>query len=193
MLTCLEPPSADLANLEEVKAHLTIDHTHDDERLMQYMAMARDMVEADTNRCLVSQSWRNAYPCFTRRMYLNKAPVLFDVQGTPDMLISYRDTSGLIVAVEEEDYVVVNHPLPCVIFDAGFSFPTLKDTPEAVRIDYTCKTTDTRILNLAKIAQMQLIASWNEVREDSLIGVAAAPTALGYQRIISLIRGVTIC
>ena len=54
----IDPPAAEALTLAEVKAHLRLDGTEEDELLAQLIATAREHLERETGLCLIEQTLR---------------------------------------------------------------------------------------------------------------------------------------
>jgi len=58
MLNLLKSPEMDIVSLSEVKAHLRLDHSEEDDYLKALMAAATNFVEQYLGRSLLSRTWQ---------------------------------------------------------------------------------------------------------------------------------------
>ncbi|GEC15160.1 head-tail connector protein [Nitrobacter winogradskyi] len=72
-------PTITPVSLAEVKAHLRVDHTDDDAMIGALLTAATERFDGWTGilgRCLVEQTWRQDFECFSDCLRLPLAPVL---------------------------------------------------------------------------------------------------------------------
>ncbi len=100
-LARITPPASEPLSLSEIKAHLRIDHDHEDQLLNDTLAAARDYCEFATGQKLITQAWRQYEVamapdrCISLRVYPVQsvaAVTVFDEDGNPAVLApqSYR-------------------------------------------------------------------------------------------------------
>jgi uncharacterized phiE125 gp8 family phage protein len=73
------PPAITPVSLAEVKGHLRVDHTDDDVMIGSLITAAVNHFDGWAGilgRCLVEQTWRQDFPCFSDCLRLPLAPVL---------------------------------------------------------------------------------------------------------------------
>lgn len=73
------PPATTPVSLADMKRHLRVDHTDDDEMIAALLTAATvyfDGWSGILGRCLVEQTWRQDFPCFTTYLRLPLAPAL---------------------------------------------------------------------------------------------------------------------
>lgn len=58
MLTLLEPSPLDPVSLSQVKAHLRLDHAHEDEYLRHLMRVSAQLIQVYLGRSLLKQKWQ---------------------------------------------------------------------------------------------------------------------------------------
>ncbi len=88
-------PSAEPLTLADVKAHLRIDTTDEDDLLATLIEAAREHLERDTGLCLIAQTWRLYLDRWPKDAIVRiaKSPVqavrsvtVYDAEGTPETL-----------------------------------------------------------------------------------------------------------
>lgn len=58
MITCLIPSQFDAVSLTEIKAHLRLDHSHEDDYIKTLIRAMTTLVEEYTNKSLLTQTWQ---------------------------------------------------------------------------------------------------------------------------------------
>lgn len=58
MITCIIPSQLDVVSLSEIKAHLRLDHDHENDYIKMLMRVMTNMVEEYTNKSLLTQTWQ---------------------------------------------------------------------------------------------------------------------------------------
>lgn len=124
-------PAADVVSLAEAKAHLRVEHTAEDTLITAMVAAATQHLDGWSGvlgRCLVTQTWRQAYSGFPAGSTL-RLP-LPDVQS---VTLSYTDPAGAPQTVSAADYHLVNDVCGgAVVLASGASWPSAADRPDAV-------------------------------------------------------------
>jgi len=94
-IALITPPASEPLSLIEIKAHLRVDHSHEDALISDTLKAARQYVELASGQKLITQAWRQYETAFPvdRKMVLKVSPVqsiaaitLFDRDGTPQLL-----------------------------------------------------------------------------------------------------------
>ena len=78
-LRLVTPPAAEPVSLGEAKAHLRVDHVQDDLLIANLVTAAREAIEAETSRSLLTTAWewRSAgWPADGAALVLPRAPLL---------------------------------------------------------------------------------------------------------------------
>lgn len=90
-------------SIEELKlqSRLFTDTTDEDILLTGYIYAATDFVEKSTARDAMEKTWNYVLPCFSNPIRLPRVPVT-DVAS-----ISYYDTDGSAVELEEGDFILI--------------------------------------------------------------------------------------
>ena len=124
-------PAVDVVSLNEAKAHLRVEHTAEDTLITAMVAAATQHLDGWSGvlgRCLVTQTWRQAYSGFPAGSTL-RLP-LPDVQS---VTLSYTDPAGAPQTVSAADYPLVNDVCGgAVVLASGASWPSAADRPDAV-------------------------------------------------------------
>lgn len=179
-------PASEPVSLDEAKAQCRVSGTDEDSYLTALIAVAREKVEIDSERALISQ---------TRRMWLDEFPTcgyqIVDIPLKPLTALTsvqYIDTEGNWQTFSSTKYVADLVSSPSRIQPVyGQIWPlTLPLTPNAVKITFTCGAASAAAVPaMAKHAMKLLIGHWFENREA--VGKVPAEIAIGYQ---SLIQGI---
>ena len=136
MQTQLTPPAAEPLTLAEAKLHLQLEDsfTDDDELISGFIGTAREMAEHITGRALVTQQWRYSVDAFPADSLELPLPKLQSVQA-----VSYLDNNGTRQTLANTEYDVITDELVGRIIPAyGKSWPSCRNHPGSVRVDYTC-------------------------------------------------------
>lgn len=176
-LTLITPPRGEPLYLDEVLAHLRVEHHEDDGLITALITTARLSAEAETHRALVTQSWRKTLDSWPADGEIElPRPPLQSVQE-----ISYLDSDGARQIVDAADYQVVTDELVGRVQPAyGKSWPAARLVPGSIRVDYTCGYGLAEDIPQSIKAWMLLaIGTWYAQREVVLAGVSVAelPTA----------------
>ena len=93
----ITPPASEPLGLSEIKAHLRIDHDHEDVLLTELLKTARQHTEFASGQKLITQVWRQYESCLPENaeLPLKVGPVqsvetvtAFDASGAPHVLAS---------------------------------------------------------------------------------------------------------
>lgn len=94
-IALITDPVVEPLTLVDVKAHLRVDHAHEDTLLEDILRTARAYTEFSSQRRLITQSWRQYEACVPadRKIELHLGPVqsvtavtAYDIDGTPAVL-----------------------------------------------------------------------------------------------------------
>jgi uncharacterized phiE125 gp8 family phage protein len=132
-ITLITPPAYEPVSVDELKTHLRISHTDDDVDLFTRIKLAREAVEAFTNRRLITQTWDwrlDAFPCY----FLVPTPPLQSVTS-----IKYRDSDGAEQTLSASVYDVDIYSAPARIMEAyGQAWPVTREMMNAVTVRLVC-------------------------------------------------------
>lgn len=177
MLSLTTPATTTLVTLAQLKEHLNIEHTLDDDRLELLLDNASDQVERDSNLTFRSQVWTQTRWCFGNYITLGVSPVT-------SVVVTYYDSDNASQTLSSDDYYLSKNAYEAVIYPVE-SFPDSYYRPDSVTIAITAGGT---IPAAAKQATLLLCGAWNENREGEIAGTISTETKLGYERLIKSIR-----
>lgn len=162
--TLVTAPTAEPVTLDELKAQVRVDKDATDENayLTSLIIAARQLVEVETRRALVTQTWRLTLDCF---------PEWFiDIAKPPVPAITsviYDDTGGTATTMSSSNYVLDSDAEPARLYPAYSLFwPSTRDAPRAVRILFVAGYgAPSAVPQWAKQAILLLAAHWYTNRE----------------------------
>lgn len=152
-------PVAEPVSLDEVKLHLRVDSTAEDDLIAGLNTSARDYAESFTQRAIPRQTWdwkRDGFGCASE-FYLPKAPCISVTS------ITYLDTNGdsqtLSTDVYGTDLPVGPHARAGRIYlKYQQSWPQTRDIPNAVTVRFVAGYAGTA-LTLASLTQTAGVAT----------------------------------
>ena len=169
MKTQLTPPAAEPLTLAEAKLHLRVDAdiTDDDSLISALIVTARQQAEHRTGRALVTQQWRYSVDAFPADSLELPMPKLQSVQA-----VTYLDNNGVRQTLANTEYDVITDELVGSLIPAyGKSWPSCREHPGSVRVDYTCGFGAAADVPQSIKAWMLLaVAAWYENREALTAG-----------------------
>lgn len=125
-------PAAEPVELSAVKAALRITDTASDDELSALISVARRVVERDTRRSLITQTWQlklDQWPLYGIRLPM---PPVQSVSS-----ITYVDTDGNTQTWSSDEYDVFTDDEPAVVTLAyQQTWPTLRGDPRGITIEY---------------------------------------------------------
>lgn len=128
-------PATEPVTLAEAKSHLRVDVTDDDTLITELIKAARQIVESNTGRSLITQTWRltlDAFPRNNEAIQLEKPP-LVSVQS-----VTYVDTNGTTQTLATSDYIVdTSHIQGEVALAYDKTWPETRPQRNAVLVNYT--------------------------------------------------------
>ena len=135
-LKLITPPAAEPLTVADAitKLHLRVDSADEDSLLPVYIGAARRMLEQETSRRLITQTWT---------LYLDAFPdAEIDLQIGPVQTVSsvkYVDEAGVLQTVSALDYTLDNVTAPGWVLPAyGKSWPDTRDVANAVEVTFVC-------------------------------------------------------
>ena len=175
-------PVQEPVSLSEMKAHLRVDHGHEDGRILQLIEAAREMVEADAEVSLCPQTltiYMDCFPCW--EIPLRRPPV------NSITSISYVDSDGTTQTLASTEYRFDPYGKPARLTPAyGEVWPVTRDVTNAVTIVAAAgHSSVSAVPALAKQAIKLLVAHWYENPEAILVGSISKELELSYRAIIS--------
>ena len=187
-------PTLEPVTLDEAKTHCVITSTDDDTFIGNLITTAREKVESDTNRSLITQTWEQYLDCFPwntpgawpAAILLEPAPL----QSVTSL--TYIDTDGATQTLTEGvDFTVDTKSEPARIVPFyGTSWPSTRAVPNAVTITIVTGFGDapSDVPERFKQAMKLLISHWNENREAIITGTMVEKVPFGYENIIASLK-----
>ena len=183
-IALITQPATEPLALLEVKAHLRIDHDHEDTLLLETLKAARHYTEFASGQKLITQAWRQYEICFPqdRSIHARVGPVqsiaaitAFDGDGTPHTVAS------------QDAVVVRGASVGLIEFSSSFD-PEL--ALNGLEIDLVVGIADfgVDIPDTLKRAILMLVAHWYENRENSTMDKLES-TPFGFDEMINIERG----
>lgn len=105
--TLFERPTAEPVSLDEVKAHLRVTDSFEDDLIKALIVTARGVVEDRCQRCLMPQTWRLVLDGFPQSG--NRMLDAIRIPRAPHILVEkveYLDTVGSLTLMSPEAYTV---------------------------------------------------------------------------------------
>jgi uncharacterized phiE125 gp8 family phage protein len=168
----VQPP----VTVEEIKAHLHLDTSDEDDTLRQYIDTAASFVERDAEIALLTSTWTltlDRFPDWT--VELRKPPI----QSITS--IAYLDTAGDSQTLSASLYRLDSSHRPGRVTPAyAQTWPLTYPVTNAVTITFVAGSTDrTLIPHEAKQAIRMMVGHWYRNRE-TVVSTGAVPQVLTY-------------
>jgi uncharacterized phiE125 gp8 family phage protein len=175
-------PVQEPVSVSEMKAHLRVDHNHEDDRIAGLIQAAREMVEEDSQVALCPQTLTfrlDAFPSW--ELCLRKCPI------NAISSITYVDADGTTQTLSASDYTLDAYSRPARLTPAyNEIWPATRHQINAVTITATAGyTSPSSVPAMAKQAIKMLVAHWYENPEAVLVGATSKEVELSYRAIIS--------
>lgn len=158
-------------SLEEVKAHLRIDHPDQDAVIVALITAATAHLDGWTGvlgRALVAQTWRMAMDAFPGDTITIPLGPVTSVES-----IKYTDTAGAEQTVPTADYEVDLYPVEARICVGDNGWPSTDDVVNAVRVEWVAGyATADDVPDDLKNAILLLVGHWYEHREAATMSPA---------------------
>lgn len=189
-LTLVTAPAAEPLTTTEAKSHLRVDSSDDDTLIDAYVKAARQHIEEDLGRALITQTWDytlDAFPSDGSAIQLPRPPLVSVTS------ISYVDTAGATQTVTSSDYIVNTGKRKGEITLAyGAAWPVTRRQASAVTIRFVAgygaaSAVPAPIATALRLVVGDLYAN----REASIIGTIhtdnpAVASLLGPYRLVEL-------
>lgn len=194
MLEVIDPPADRIVSLAEMKQHLRVDHTDDDQVIDAYMLAAEGRIDGPwgiTGRAFRPQTYRYSIPNFLSSIPLPFPPLIevvsldyLDDQGNPQNFAEAGQWRAIGVGNEQGGAIV---PL------SGVTWPSVLATsdPDKVRVTFTAgyyragSPENDAVPPTIKAAVKLMVGDWYEHRTSSVIGTVAGPTPHGVEMLIA--------
>lgn len=196
-MTLVTGPTLEPVLLDEAKAHLRVDISDDDGYISGLMLAARQWVEGQTHRALITQTWDFGYDyCWPReaqakyrawRLVL-RLPVAPAASITS---ISYVDGTGATQTLATDQYqTILNNDHPRIEEAYNASWPDVRDQANAITVravvGYGSNPGD--VPYPLRQAILLLAGHLYENREAVVIGQAPAEVPMSVEALISPYR-----
>lgn len=184
MYVLVTPPAEEPLTLEEAKAWARVDGSDEDGLISALIAAARQYVELETGRSLVTQTWRldlDGFPA-SGAIHLGHGPV------SSITTVAYRDWNDETQTLAAPDYLADALPAdyPRLVAGTDTSWPDHQRQPGAVKITFVAGYGSADdVPDGLKTAMRFLIAHWFDNR--SAVGTNdQSPLAMAAQALIEL-------
>lgn len=188
----VDPSSGEPLELDEVKAHLRVDFSDEDTMIAGYISAARELIENECSRALMTQTVElglDDFPRYEDRIRIPRG----NLQSIESF--TYRDTEDIEHSLSAgTDYRLNQYAEPAeVVLPWNSVWPSIMlDTAAPVVIRFTCGYgTAAEVPTQAKQAMLMLIGDWYVNREDVVIGrtsTVAAKLPNGVDRLLTNLR-----
>ena len=156
----LTPATVDALTLAEVKAHLRVDSSTDDNYITQLIKAVTNQVEQLTGRQLLPATWVAYADSFDEALQLRPSPV------SSVTSIKYNDSDNTEQTLSTSDYFTDLVAEPAVIV-ADDDFPDTYPRPNAITITFVAGYADAASVPAAiKHAMLLLIGHFYDRREE---------------------------
>lgn len=162
-LALLSAPATLPVSVEEVKAHLRVEHDDDDTLIASLIAVAVSFVDAGgvLGRAMVTQSWAQTGQYWSGRVPVTLSPV------KALTAVKYYDTDNALQTATLSDFRLIGGMNDSYVEPVG-SWPNAFDRPDALQIELTVGYGDAAsdVPATVRHAILMLIGHWYENRED---------------------------
>jgi uncharacterized phiE125 gp8 family phage protein len=183
-LTRTVAPSAAPVTLDEFKLHARVDIDDDDALCQSMIDTATYQCEVETERALMTQTWRALYSCWNLRFMLPRPPLVSVTS------VEYLDTDDAWQTVSSSDYFVFTDAEPAFIqFKDTFNFQSLSDSQLPIRIIYVAGYASAAAVPEAAKRAIALLAShYYEHRQEVVVGSAITAVPRAFRSLVDSIR-----
>ncbi len=159
-IALITPPASEPVTLIDVKAHLRIDHDHEDALLLETIKAARQYTELSCGQKLITQTWRQYESGFS----IDGAVVLKLSPVQNVLSVTMFDRDGNPSALPTEDFQFLREDIGTVLKVTGALNSTLADN--GLEIDVVAGMGDfgVDVADTLKRAILLLVAHWYEFR-----------------------------
>lgn len=179
------PPATEPVSLAEAKLHLKAETSADDTLISALIVAARQHIEVQLRRSLVTQTWRATFDGFPRAsegFRLLKGPV----QSVTS--VAYVDDAGVTRTLAGSVYAPPNYDdaVPVLALAPDQSWPSYRRQQGAVTVTYVAGYGSAAAVPQAiKQAILFLVGHWYAFREAVIVGEAPAALPLGVEALIA--------
>lgn len=189
-LTLVTAPASEPLTTAEAKSHLRVDISDDDTLIDAYVKAARQYVEEELGRALITQTWDytlDEFPSDGSAIQLPKPPLVSVTS------VSYVDTSGVTQTLSSSNYIVNTGTLKGEITLAyGASWPATREQAKAVTARFVAGYgAASAVPESIRTAVRLALGDFYDLRSASIVGEShvtnpAVAALLGPYRIVEL-------
>jgi len=184
-------PAAEPVTLDETRNHLRVEHDRDDVLIEQQIASARDYIEGETGRQLITATWLLAFDAFPSTVIRIPKPPLQSITS-----VKYYDGDGVQQTMDAADFQVDVYAEPGRITPAyGTSWPTTRAMLNAVQVTFVAgfgdASTDVAAAVLGqklRQAVLLMVAHMYEFREPVITGTIVNTVPMAVKSIVQSCR-----
>lgn len=159
-LTLNTAAASNPVSLSEAKAHLRVDGTDEDTLISALIDAATNVVQEQTGRAMVAQTWDYQIAKPVKRVMLPLAPVASITAMT------YFDTDDAEQSLTVGDYYLFKGEDRAYVEPKDTTdWPSMEDRPDALKITFVAGPVAANILAPLKTAILLLLSHWFENRE----------------------------
>lgn len=177
------PPEAEPVTLPDAKAHLKMDGINDDDSLItNIITAAREWVEAQTQRQLITATLEYRLERFPSQIVLPNPPL------QQVMFVRYTDTAGVQQIMDDHLYQVVSAREPAVIVPVhGMTWPACRRQPESVQVSYKAGygNSGAQVKAALRQAILLMIGHMYEYRQPVLSGTIVTTIPFAVESLIA--------
>jgi uncharacterized phiE125 gp8 family phage protein len=180
-LNLIIAPAADLISLPQIKTHLKIEHSEEDELLQSLITAAVTHTERTRGLALLEQTWElalNWFPCGAIELPLLPALSITEIK--------YKDANGNEQTIATSDYRLLRDFVGIVKPAYGKSWPAARTDDESIKVKFKAGfgATAEAVPDNVKHAIKLLVGHWYLNREATNER-EQRPLPLGYQALLA--------
>jgi len=184
-------PVKEPVTLAEVKSHLRVEVTDDDDLIGLLILTARCHAENICSRALITQTWQmfsDAFPSSGKEIRIPLPPLASIVS------ITYIDIDGETQTLAASKYTVDANSEPARVKEAyNETWPATREIMNAVTVEFTCGygADETDVPEPVRRAMFFLIGHWYENREAATWGDIIREVPLAVDALLANYRIIT--
>lgn len=181
-------PLTDPLTLPEVKSHLRVEHSDDDEHIARLISTAVDYVDVtgSLGKAMITQTWGEWFAGNPGTVTLSLGPI----QSVS--AIKYYDADNVLQTATLSNFLVLGTKTRTSIKPkSGYTWPVTFNRDDAIKVEYVIGYGDspTNVPQTVRQALMMIIAHWYENRENELLGTISKTLPHGFEALIDFERG----
>ena len=187
-LNLITPPAKEPLTLTETKNHLKImpDDAIPDDEIELNILVAREKVENEIKRALITQTWE---VCFNTFPWSSRCPILIELPPLQSVTsVKYIDTDGVEQTWDSNLYQVNTKSTPgCILPIDGEIYPEVDFVMNAVIIQFVAGYGDEAVKVPAPLrhAMKLIIGELYVRREEAIVGAAITTVPLSASNLMS--------